>query len=109
MHLRGKGKPVDVSFGSGRLARECNSGALRRARWGGQWRSVGRRLQQIAAAPSVADLALLPRARLSNGRGPGTYEIEFGEGILVNLVAVDAAGHPITGDTERAVAVEIQI
>ncbi|MFC0530832.1 hypothetical protein [Phytohabitans kaempferiae] len=100
---------MDVSFVDGRLARECNSSARLRARWGDLWTSVARRLLQIAAAARVADLALLPYAQLSGAQEPGTYDVTFGEGIMIRLVAVDDNGNPVATEAGGASVVEIQI
>jgi len=100
---------VDVSFVDGRLARECNSSARLRARWGDLWTSVARRLLQIAATGRVADLSLLPYAQLSGAREQGIYDVAFGEGIMIRLVAVDSNGSPVAAEAGGASAVEIQI
>jgi hypothetical protein len=57
----------------------------------------------------VADLALLPYARLSRTRDHGTYDVVFGEGIMIRLVAIDGAGSPVPSEPGDTSAVEIQI
>lgn len=100
---------MDVSFGDGRLAGECNSSARLRARWGNLWTSVARRLLQIAAAGRVEDLALLPHARLSDCPEQGTYDVVFGEGIMIKLAAVDGDGRPVAAEASGVSAAKIQI
>jgi hypothetical protein len=102
-------KLVDVSFLDARLARDCNSSARLRACWGDLWASVARRLLEVAAVGCVADLALLPYARLSRTRDHGTYDVVFGEGIMIRLVAVDGAGSPVPSEAGDTSAAKIRI
>jgi hypothetical protein len=87
---------VDVSFVDSRLARECNSSVRLQARWGDGWSAVAKRLLQIAAAEHIDDLRLLPFAKVKSTQDRGTYDVEFSDGIIVRLVAMDGGESAIS-------------
>ncbi|MBS2028788.1 MAG: killer suppression protein [Deltaproteobacteria bacterium] len=89
-----------VRFQSKDLARDCEGPKSRTRRWGEvRGKLVGRRLDELQAAPTLATLKTLPQLRcheLKNNRS-GQLSVDLGQPYRM-IFTVDHAPRPTRGD-----------
>jgi hypothetical protein len=82
---------MKIAFLDPGLASACGSRTLLEDRWGSDWACIARRLNEIAASPSLAAVAHLPFTSVIPLRG-GEFDLMFSEGVTVRVRA--AHGRP---------------
>ena len=89
---------MDIAFADRDLRDLCNHLARLVARWGqrdGRW--IGRRLREMQAAPTLAELLAMPGECGPSGNGDGSWAIRVG-----NLVTVRFRPNPPCADIRSA-------
>jgi hypothetical protein len=99
---------MEVRFADQEVDRRCRSRKGRQRAWGEFASLLARRLFELTALPSLADVGFLPGVALAVDGQPGRYRIRSEPGIelIVRIVALSGGTQPPEPSTVAKVIVE---